>query len=83
MTYSDAVYTVTVRVILTEDNTLRAEAHVNDVRVDGVTCAFENVYVFETPDTGDSQHLTAWLCALFVSSIALFTLVVKRKKIRD
>ena len=47
-----------------------------------VLCAFENAYVFRTPDTGDGLDLMGRLSALFVSSIALFTLVIVGKRIR-
>ncbi len=80
VTYSDAVYTVKVKLSLGENNTIAAEASVNEIKDENVVCEFENIYVFETPDTGDGEQLTAWLSVLFVSATALFTLVIGKKK---
>ena len=82
VTYSDAVYTVSVKITLSEDNTIKAEITVNEAPTENAVCAFENIYVFEAPDTGDSLNLLGWISALFVSAMALFTLVIIGKKIR-
>lgn len=82
VTYSDAVYTVSVKITLSEDNTLKAEITVNEAPTENAVCAFENIYVFEAPDTGDSLNLLGWISALFVSAMALFTLVIIGKKIK-
>ncbi len=82
VTYSEAVHTVKVKINLTEDNTLVPEITVNETAADTAVCPFENIYVFETPDAGDSLNLLGWISALFVSAMALFALVIVGKKIK-
>ncbi|MBQ8288419.1 MAG: hypothetical protein IJX76_06575 [Clostridia bacterium] len=80
MTYSDAVYTVTVTVSLDETtNTLVADLTVNGEVAEAAVAAFENVYDFdEVPQTGDSLML--WMTLLAVSCGAILTLGIRRKR---
>ncbi|MBQ8381716.1 MAG: VWA domain-containing protein [Clostridia bacterium] len=80
MTWSEAVYTVTVTISLDETtNTLVADLTVNGEEVDSAVAAFENVYDFdEVPQTGD--NLMLWITLLAVSCGAILTLGVRRKR---
>lgn len=80
MTYSDAVYTVTITVSLDEtSNTLVAELTVNGEATEAVVAAFENIYDFkEVPKTGDSLML--WMGLLAVSCGAILTVGTRRRR---
>ncbi len=80
MTYSEAVYTVTVTISLDEStNMLVASLTVNGEDTDAVVAAFENVYDFdEVPQTGD--NLMLWMGLLAVSCGAILTMGTRRRK---
>ncbi|MBQ7354177.1 MAG: hypothetical protein IJW62_01510 [Clostridia bacterium] len=80
MTYSDAVYTITVTVSLDEiTNTLVAELAVNGADTDAVVAEFVNTYDYEeVPQTGDSLML--WMGLVAISCGAILTMGVRRRR---
>ncbi len=83
MTYDDTVYTVTVTVTRSEENTLVATVSVTQEIEDGVF-TFENVYyeyVEPTPPTGD-RRFTFWLTMMLVSGTAFVLLLISERKAR-
>lgn len=82
VTYSTAVYTMTVAVSLdTETNTLVATLTNNEVSVDELNATFENVYHLEKiPQTGDDSKLVLWLALMCISCGAVVSMLAQTKK---
>ena len=83
VTYSTAVYEITVAVRLGADNKLVADLTVNGKAAEQVDVAFENVYDYTvpaTPYTGDNTSVVALFSLLGVSALALAAAVIFRKK---
>ncbi len=83
VTYSTAVYEITVAVSLGADNKLVADLTVNGKAAEQVDVAFENVYDYTvpaTPYTGDNTSVIALFSLLGVSALALAAAVIFRKK---
>ena len=88
MTYSTAVYALTVAITLNEDtNTLVASMMLNENVVTEAVAAFENTYDYtpgypENPQTGDNSALALWAALTFVSGGAALTLCAYDRKRR-
>ena len=84
VTYSEALYTYTIAISLSNDNRLVATITCNGEAVEsGHTAQFENVYDYtvpQTPVTGDSMNLVLWFSLLTVSGLAMAAAVIFRKK---
>ena len=82
VTYSTAVYNISITVSLSADNKLVLTTTSNDTQVDQVVAAFENTYnPPSTPVTGDNMNLHLWFGLLTVSALALAAAFFFRKKI--
>ena len=82
VTYSTAVYNISITVSLSADNKLVLTTTSNDTQVDQVVAAFENTYnPPSTPVTGDNMNLHLWFGLLTVSALALAAALIFRKKI--
>ena len=84
VTYSTAVYEITVSVSLGSDNKLVADLTVDGKAVEDVCVAFENIYNYTpstTPYTGDSTHVTLLFSLLGISALAMAAAVIFRKKL--
>lgn len=82
VTYSTAVYNISVTVTLSADNKLVLTVTNNDAQVDQVVAEFENTYnPPATPVTGDDMNLYLWFGLLGLSGLALAAAVIFRKKL--
>ncbi len=85
VTYSEQVYTYTVEVSLSADNTLQLAVTREGTPLDILTAGFVNVYDYTkeppaTPATGDGMNLVLWMTLLTLSGGAVITLMVFGKK---
>ncbi len=83
VTYSDAVYNISLTLSLGDDNKLVAAITQDGKPVDAVTAAFVNVYDYTppvTPTTGDFFSLPFWLSLIFISFGGLVGTVAYGKK---
>lgn len=84
VTYSTAVYEITVTIRLGSDNKLVADLTVDGKATEQVNVAFENTYDYTipaTPHTGDSTPVVLLFSLLAISGMALAAAVIFRKKI--
>ena len=85
VTYSEAVYEITVEVSLDEEsNKLVADLTVNGVETDVIATAFENIYDYTPtpPPTGDNGNMFLWMIMMVISGGAAITLFATSKKKR-
>ncbi len=86
--YSTAVYTITVKITLGEDNKLVATVTQDEKAVEIVNAEFVNEYDYsppveeqkESPVTGNSGSLTFWFALLFVSFGGVITTAIYGKR---
>ncbi len=73
ITYSEAVYDISITIIRNSDNKLEAELIMNEEAVQQLRAGFVNVFDYTekdpggNPGTGDSFSLSLWVALLFVS----------------
>ena len=86
VTYSDALYTITIAVTLRQDtNELVATVSVNEEVVEQAVAVFENIYDYtpvipDNPKTGDEANLMLWTAMTILSGGAVITLFVAGRR---
>ncbi|MBR6802092.1 MAG: hypothetical protein IKM61_10165 [Eubacteriaceae bacterium] len=88
VTYSEVVYEIGVKVILGDDNVLKAELTVNDEDVENVQAEFVNIYEPidppdepDNPETGDDSRVLLYLGLFIIFAVAIIRiLMIARKK---
>ncbi|MBQ1954257.1 MAG: hypothetical protein II350_00830, partial [Clostridia bacterium] len=82
VTYSEAIYNISVTVSVNENGELVAEADVNGEAAQSVVCGFENLYnnTPEPPKTGVNFHIGLWAMMMAVSVLGICGLIVFRKR---
>lgn len=79
MTYDGTVYTVTVKVELNPDGTIKTV--INDVATNAIALEFTNTYEKpETPVTGDDFPIIALGSLMFISAAAFVVLMFTKKR---
>ena len=79
ITYSTAVYNITVAITLGEDNQLVATITNNGAAATEAVGEFENIYIPDIPETSDPS-LALWMVMLAVSSGGVISLCLGDKK---
>ena len=82
VTYSQAVYEISIAITLNENNELLAEITVNGEKTSQAVAAFENVYDYtpQLPQTGDETAIALWLLMMCLSSGAALMMLTRRKR---
>ena len=82
VTYSQAVYEISIAITLNENNELLAEITVNGEKTAQAVAAFENVYDYtpQLPQTGDEAAIALWLLMMCFSSGAALMMLTRRKR---
>lgn len=81
VTYSNAVYEVTVAVGQAQTGELTTAITVNGAAADAVVAAFRNTYeIAETPKTGDTENLVLYSTLMALSALGFVAMLILRKK---